>query len=291
FTQKVKLEISKNKLIKRKEMIALADKYKEQQRAITDKTVDENEAKATVKKEDYKQYDVQYIYIDTTDVDDKTGESVDLDKKTLEKREKLLEDAYEKVTKEDKKISKVVDDKDGDITYETDTFTEADGWDFTTQKSVLKKIKALDKGEVSEILEDKENGCKFFVKMKDNNNTKSYDEACETAVTEAKDKAYDKWYATLQKKYPVKVNDDLWEDVEFGTVTTSIVTLADIEKIAKKKEKIEAKESASAEAASKAAAKKEGSEATASADASDKDDASSEEKSDKKSDKDDSSEE
>ncbi|MCR5202791.1 MAG: hypothetical protein K6D02_06880, partial [Lachnospiraceae bacterium] len=47
FTQKVKLEISKNKLIKRKEMIALADKYKEQQRAITDKTVDENEAKAT----------------------------------------------------------------------------------------------------------------------------------------------------------------------------------------------------------------------------------------------------
>ncbi|MCR5587297.1 MAG: SurA N-terminal domain-containing protein [Lachnospiraceae bacterium] len=232
FTQKLKLSISKNKLVKLFEKRALATRYKDDQKAITDGQVDEEAAKASVVKDDYKSYDVQYYYVKTV-----TKEDTDLKPEKLEKRKKQLEALYEKAQDDDNKFAELIDEDDDEnvVSYETASFTEADGWDFITKDKVLTKIKELEKGEISEIIEDDKDNLLIFVKMKDNTSTEAYDKALEEAVTTAQTDKYNEWYTGIQEAYKVVLNNDIWDGIEIGTVTTSIVTLEDLEKIAELK--------------------------------------------------------
>ena len=71
----------------------------------------------------------------------------------------------------------------------------------------------------------------IFVKMIDNNSTKSYQKACEDAVKEAQDNKYSEWLTELEKGYKISIDYDIWNDVTIGTVTTDIVTAEDLTKM------------------------------------------------------------
>ena len=85
--------------------------------------------------------------------------------------------------------------------------------------------------EISGILEDKKSGYCILVKMVDNNSSDSYKEACDTAVEDAKNAAYDEWYNGILKNYKVETVTENWDDVTIGTVTTDIVTADDLAKM------------------------------------------------------------
>lgn len=259
MTQKAKLDISKRKLTKRFETRALSDKYGQQNRKKTDKTVDEDSVKKNVKKSDYKQYDVQYYYFSVNKTT-KKGKTKKLSQKKIDKRLSQLKEARYTALDESNDVKfKNIAKNSGlkKITYNKASFTEKDGWSFVQTKSVLNKIKALDKGEVSEIYEDENAGNYLFVKMKDNTSEKSYNEAVETALDNAKDTAYNNWYEGVAKNYSVKVNNKVWKDVTIGSTTTNIVTLQDLQKIQQAKatpaptETPESKASTTAAAATK----------------------------------------
>ena len=89
----------------------------------------------------------------------------------------------------------------------------------------------MKKNEISKIIEDKNTGYVLFVKMVDNNSQDSYKKACDSAVESAQNDAYDKWYQGILENYKVTTNSDVWDDVKIGSVTTDIVTAADLEKM------------------------------------------------------------
>ena len=225
--QKLKLCISKKNLISRFEKRILADRYKEDQKEILNKEVDEDAAIKDISKEDNRQYDLEYYYVSlsTTDSEGNSKELSDSDKKELADE---MRDLLKKAEKA-KDFSKLVEDEEkSDIKYNTASFTEKAGWTFVSDKN-LKKIKALKNGEISEAFIDDSAGYYVFVKMTDNNSTESYETECDNAIKAAQEKKYEEWYNSLKGGYTVKVNDEIWDDVTIGAVTTSIVTAEDLQ--------------------------------------------------------------
>ena len=232
FTQKLRLNISKGKLTKRFERRKLADNYKDAETKELDKTVDEKAAVKDISKKDYREYKVQcYAFSNTTtDSDGNTKKLSDSEKSKLGKE---LQALYKKAA-DAKDFSKLLkDDSKSDIKFSDTSFTEKDGWSMVTDKKLLKQIKAMKKGEISEVIKDEKSGYVLFVKMVDNNSQDSYKKACDSAVESAQNDAYDKWYQGILENYKVSTNSDVWEDVTIGSVTTDIVTAADLEKMNK----------------------------------------------------------
>jgi hypothetical protein len=229
FLQKLQLNISKSNLTKRFEKRKLADQYKEDQVETLNASVDEKAAIKEVSKKDYREYKLQY-YAFSTNTQDDDGNTKKI---SSSKKEKLLK----KLTKLQKKSTSAKDftallgDDESDITYSDTSFTEQDGWSMVTTKKLLKEIKAMKKKQISGIIEDKKTGYVLFVKMIDNNSTDSYDDACDSAIEDAQNDAYDTWYQGILENYSVTTNGDVWDDITIGTVTTSIVTAEDLEKM------------------------------------------------------------
>uniref|UniRef100_UPI003078FF17 peptidylprolyl isomerase n=1 Tax=Jutongia sp. TaxID=2944204 RepID=UPI003078FF17 len=145
--------------------------------------------------------------------------------------EKELQELYKKAA-DAKDFSKLLkDDSKSDIKFSDTSFTEKDGWSMVTDKKLLKQIKSMKKDEISDIIKDEKSGYVLFVKMVDNNSNDSYKKACDSAITSAKNDAYDTWYQGILENYKVSTNSDVWDDVTIGSVTTDIVTAADLEKM------------------------------------------------------------
>ena len=231
FSQKLQLSISQKSLTKRFEKRILADRYKEDRRAETDATVDEDALKQSISKENLREYDIQFYYFGRT----KTN---DAGQKILQTNEQIAENTAElkKLLKQAKKaddFTKLLDENaESEITYETAEFTEEEGWSTYLSEDNVKAIKKMKNGEISDLIEDKSTGYFMFVKMVDNNSTAAYDEACEESISEAKQTAYNEWLEETKKNYTIKQYDDVWGEVIIGTVTTDIVTVDDLSKMA-----------------------------------------------------------
>lgn len=233
FLQRLQLSISKSSLTKRFEKRKLADKYKEDQVETLNASVDEAAAIKSVSKKDYREYKVQYYSFSTSTVDDEgnTKKLSDSEKKKLEKELQKLCDKAGDAKDFTKLLGEEDEDEESDISYSETSFTEKNGWNMVTTKKLLKQVKSLKNGEISGIIEDAKSGYVLFVKMVNNNSTESYDEACDAAVEDAQDSAYDTWYQGILENYTVETNSDVWDEITIGTVTTDIVTAEDLEKM------------------------------------------------------------
>lgn len=226
WTQKLRLGISKRKLTDRFEKRILADRYKEDQQKTLNKDVDESAAIKDISQKDYREYDVQYYSVSTKTTDE-NGKTADVSADKLAQYKKDME-ALAKKAKIAKDFTKLIKDADkSDIKYETAEFTEKDGWAKVSADN-LKEIKSMKNGEISKVYYDKDTSVYIFVKMIDNNSTASYQKACDSAVKEAQNTKYNELLKKLEKNYKISINDDVWNDVTIGTVTTDIVTAEDI---------------------------------------------------------------
>ena len=232
FVQKLQLNISEKKLSKRFEKRILADRYKADQKKTTDATVNEKDAIKNVSKKDLRQYDVQYYSFAKKSTDSSTGTETKLtDKQIKEYTKKLNKLAVKAKTAKD--FTKLLgSEKERGVTYNSGNFTEKEGWSTYLSDANLKKIKKMKNGEISGVITDSSTGYTMLIKMVNNNSNKSYDSACDEAITSAKQTAYNEWLAKLEKKHQIKKYDSVWNDVKIGTVTTSIVTADDLSKMA-----------------------------------------------------------
>lgn len=232
FVQKLQLNISEKKLSKRFEKRILADRYKADQKKTTDATVNEKDAIKNVSKKYLRQYDVQYYSFAKKSTDSSTGTETKLtDKQIKEYTKKLNELAAKAKTAKD--FTKLLgSEKESGVTYNSGNFTEKEGWSTYLSDANLKKIKKMKNGEISGVITDNSTGYTMLIKMVNNNSNKSYDSACDEAITSAKQTAYNEWLAKLEKKHQIKKYDSVWNDVKIGTVTTSIVTADDLSKMA-----------------------------------------------------------
>lgn len=231
WSQKFKLAISEGKLSERFEKRILADRYKADRKAETDATVDENQVKAEVSKEDNRQYDIQYYSFAKSSMDQMTGKTKELTEAEITELEKKLKKLAKSAKKAKDFTTLLGEDKEGSIKYAEGSFTESEGWSSYLSDENLKKIKAMKNNEISDVIVDTTTGNYMFVKMINNNSTESYDTACEEAIEKAKDDAYYNWLNELKGGYEIKTYDSVWGDVTIGTVTTDIVTADDLEKM------------------------------------------------------------
>ncbi|MDF2537362.1 MAG: putative rane protein [Herbinix sp.] len=188
----------------------LAERYR---RDIIDSlNIDDEAIKAEINFEDYRQYDIEYLYVSTKTMD-AVGNSIDKteeEKKTaLDKINSVLEAA--KTTQEWSTLvpedEEVLDYTDSSFTKKDDSFSE----DFKT------KVMAMKNDEVSEIIET--DGEYYIVRMKNNNSTESYDTEVNSAISTAENEAFAPKYQEIAKNYEYKVNEKELSNYRMGQIT------------------------------------------------------------------------
>ncbi|MBH1941705.1 hypothetical protein I5677_12455 [Mobilitalea sibirica] len=175
--------------------------------------VDDEAIKAGISPEDYRQYDIEYLFISTQTTDEQ-GNTVDLseDEKTA---------AYEKIkiisakANETQDWSSLIPEGEEEIIHRKDYFLESDTKFSEDFEAVMM---AMENNTVSDIYEE-ENGY-YVVRMINNNSTESYDREVETAITNAENEAFETHYKeNIQNKYNFKINDNALKSIHMGSVT------------------------------------------------------------------------
>ncbi|HWT77022.1 MAG TPA: hypothetical protein VN258_20160 [Mobilitalea sp.] len=174
--------------------------------------IDDAAIKAGVNYDDYRQYDIEYLFISTKTTDD-SGNSVDMtaDEKTA---------AYNKIkgiydsAKTTTDWSTLIPATETELTYQSSNFTPSS----TTFSDDFKKMmEGMESGAISDIYEDTTGY--YIVKMTNNNSSESYDTAVKDAISSKESEEFLKAYDDIKAKYDVKVNDKALKKLTMGTVT------------------------------------------------------------------------
>lgn len=196
---------------------ALAEKYK--QVIIAESGIDEEGLKATVNKDEYHQYTMQYYKVSNKEGTDEeqTDVSAEQKQKNLENMKALKEKA---ATAED--FTKLVekDDPTGIETYQEEKLIskDMDSSSFLTKK-LRKKLIKMANDEISDVIEG-EDGY-YLIKMVNNDDPAAYESQCETVVSDEKTKQFEARYDQLKTGYTTEVQSYWKGRVTLGSYTTA----------------------------------------------------------------------
>lgn len=200
-------------LKKVKEKVALAKRYRSD--IIDTLDVDDEALKAEVSYEDYRQYDVEYLFISTQNTDEEGNQT---DKSEEEKKA-----AYEKIkAKYDEALktedwSTLVPIDEVELRYTENNFIKTD----TTYPEDLKTMMmGMENGEISEIFTT-ETGY-YIVRMINNDNPETYNTTVENKIKTAEDAAFETYYGeNILTKYDIKMNERAIKNVKMGSFTSA----------------------------------------------------------------------
>lgn len=191
--------------------IALAARYR--QDVVDSLDIDDAAIETGFKYEDYRQYDIEYLFISTQTTDDEgntVAVSDDLKKSAFDK----ISAKYEEALKTED-WSALVPEDETELKYQTGNFL-ASGTDFSDEFEAL--MMAMENNEVSEVYED-EKGY-YIVRMINNKSFKSYDKAVGDAITKAEDEAFQtKYTEDILPKHTYDVNEKALRPLRMGTIT------------------------------------------------------------------------
>lgn len=236
--QKNKMGMGKKALTKALEKKYCADRYKKD--IIDGFDIDDEAIRKGVSYDEFRQYDIQYYTISTQTYDEE-GNAASVDKDTLkaykEELKKLAERAktedFDSLTPNAVEVTKEAeataspeaatkeDTAQGtkeDTSYAS-TFT-ADGsfvaGDGTFTTDFEKVVTKLDNGAVSKVIETE--SALYLVKMINNDSDEAYEKEVENQITTEENTQFDTWYEEKSANYTITVNDDVWNDIELGSV-------------------------------------------------------------------------
>jgi foldase protein PrsA len=182
-------ELTEIKLLEIQNKIALATKYYDDY--VSNLGVDEDAIRAKFKTEDYKQYDIQYIFATEEEYEELQG---------------LVEEI-----KEVEDITTIT--KDTNLNSGKLSFLEGAGT-FGEEVNLEEVIKTMSVGQVSDVIETSKGY--YIVKLNDNTSTKEYDSAIKEAISKEVTKAFDKAYSILKKEHKITIEKKVWKQIEMG---------------------------------------------------------------------------
>lgn len=174
--------------------------------------IDDEGIKATIKRDDYKQYKTEFLFVPTTKLDESYN-SVELteDEKTAAKT--TITAALDKVKAgEEFSAIKEADDK---LTTSTLDFVLDDG---TAEEAYQDAAVALEKDAFTKDIVETDTGF-YIIKMVDNNASDAYDKAVTEAISKAEQDAFDAEYEKIKKEYTITVNSKVWDPIVIGKTT------------------------------------------------------------------------
>ncbi len=214
--QKKLLGMDQETLTKVFEKNALADKYR--QIIIAESGIDTEALKASVNKEDYRQYTLQYYMVSNKNGADENAEDVseETKKKNFDNMTALKEKAK---TAED--FTKLLEEKDttGIAAMQTMKLVKNEMEDSTfLTKKLRKKLTKMENGEISDVIEA-EDGY-YLVRMENNDDSEAYDTQCQTVIEEEQSKQFLAKYQTFAPTYSTEVQSYWKGRVKLGSYTT-----------------------------------------------------------------------
>lgn len=174
--------------------------------------IDDEKIKEGVSFDDFRQYDIQYLYISTqkTDADQKTTDLTADEKKAAYDK---ISAVYDKA-KTTKDWSTLVPEDEEDLTYRDTSFIESDT---TFSEDFEKMMMGMKNDEISNIYEDTTGY--YIVRMVNNNSSERYDSEVKNAITEEENTQFDKVYEEIEKTHTYKLNDNAIKRLKMGTLT------------------------------------------------------------------------
>jgi foldase protein PrsA len=174
--------------------------------------INDEEITSSISRDNYRQYDIEYIFLSTKKTDDQ-GTSTD-----MSEDEKAV--AYSKISgiyaqaEASKDWSTLIPEDETELTYQEDNFIESDN-SFSAEMKTM--MVAMENGDLSEIYEA-ENGY-YIVRMINNNSSEAYDNAVKQAITDAETEGFNKIYDDILKNYTYKTNESALKSMRMGTIT------------------------------------------------------------------------
>ena len=202
---------TKDTLTKIQEKVIVGGKY--YQKIIDDAKLDYDGIKATIKKEDYRQYNTEYLFTPTKKLD-ANQKSVDLSEEEKAAAKSSLTAALEKV-KSGEEFSKIVEGNDK-LSTNTLNFTANDT---TAAEQAYKDaaMKLADDAYTQDIVET-DTGY-YIIKMVNSNSTEAYDKAVNDATSKAEQDAFNAEYDKIKKDYKITINTEVWDPIVMGKTT------------------------------------------------------------------------
>lgn len=182
--------------------------------------IDDEGIKGTIKRDDYKQYKTEFLFVPTTKLDESYN-SVELtdDEKTAAKA--TITAALDKVKAgEEFAAIKGADDK---LTTSTLDFVLNDG---TAEKAYQDAAFTLENDVFTKDIVETDTGF-YIIKMVDNNASDAYDNAVTEAISKAEQDAFNAEYVNIKKEYTITVNSKVWDPIVIGKTTIPETSTSD----------------------------------------------------------------
>ncbi len=209
--QKTVMNLDVEKITAIQEKTALGDKYYEE--IMSGIHIDEEMASQRIDPDEYKQYEVEYIYVPTVNYDDDfnlTELSEEEKKKAYATASDLLEKAQEA---ED--FTELIPEDNMDLEAGVIDFLEGDElFGATFEKEALK----LQNGQVTDHIVEEEDGY-YIIKMLNDKATSSYDEEVLAVQERLIYEEFQRVYEQIKAEYTIEINNSIWDGIVIGSIT------------------------------------------------------------------------
>ncbi len=209
-SEKTKNKFTKSSLTAALEKTTLVSRYRQDK--IDSFDIDDAAIKAGVNYDDYRQYDIETLFIstNTTDEDGKTAAVSDEEKAAAYDKLK----SYYETAKTTEDWSKLLPESEEDVTYADTNFLESGT---TYSEDMEKMMMAMNNGDVSEIYEA-EDGY-YVVRMVNNNSSEAYDNEVKSQISTEENKQFDDFYNTIKENHEYSTNENALASMKMGNIT------------------------------------------------------------------------
>jgi hypothetical protein len=180
--------IERDSLLKLQYKLALSTKYYNEFKNQKEAKIQEEDIRTKLSKENYKQYDIQYLY-------GGTGQKEQLE--TL--REKAV------ITEDITKLSKGTELNTGTLSFLAGRNT------FGEEANLEEYITQMEVSEVSTLIETVKGF--YLIKLTDNTSNSEYEKAVLVALKAEQQAEAENAYETLRSSYRININQELWKKV------------------------------------------------------------------------------
>lgn len=193
-------------------MNALANRYK--QDVVDGFDIDDEAIKAEISYDEYRQYDIEYLYISTTKTDpddysqtplDESEKKVALDKITALRDEALTSQNWSEIIPEDEK----------DVQYRESNFLPKDTF---FSEDLMNTMLDMDKGAITDVIE--EEAGYYVIRMIDNNSAETYDRMVEEAITKKENDYFgDEYNNNIAPNHTFEIHSNAVRNIRLGRIT------------------------------------------------------------------------
>ncbi len=174
--------------------------------------IDKEAIKAGVKFEDFKQYDVEYLFASNQKVDANNKYVAMTDQEKADALAKL--NTYAEKAKTAADWSKLLPTDEKTVTYKKSSFIKTD----TTFEDKLKtQLMTMNNNQITDVYEA-EDGY-YVVRMINNNSSERYDSEVESAIKAKENEEFQKIYDDILSKHKYKINNNALKPLRMGNLT------------------------------------------------------------------------